>query len=130
LSYSINLQKINTDGYVAFSMSPADLLGLLKASRISEFNKYVEQNKPSLNFDGVDLSQAILGGVDLRGVSLSGANLYHANLSRADLRGAILRGANLSRANLYCADLAKTDLTDANLTDANLIGANLDRAIR
>ena len=43
----------------------------------------------------VDLSEAILGEMDLTGAALDEAILYRANLDRANLTGADLYGADL-----------------------------------
>jgi uncharacterized protein YjbI with pentapeptide repeats len=72
------------------------------------------------NFCGVNLSEQILSGVDLRGANLSGAKLEKTVLERANLTG-----VNLWRANLRQADLRGTELIWANLREANLQGANL-----
>jgi len=102
---------------------------------------------------GVNLSEAILFGADLREASLRMADLQRtdlrtANLSKADLSDACLReaslleadlsgaklrsvnleGADLQRANLGEADLGEADLRMANLREASLSGADLQRA--
>ena len=71
------------------------------------------------NLHGLDLSNAILAGVDLS----SGTDLSNANLNEADLSG-----ANLSFANLSGANLNQADLTGANLTGAITTGANFNQA--
>ncbi|MFB2878023.1 pentapeptide repeat-containing protein [Floridanema aerugineum] len=110
------------------------------------------------DFAGVDLSRAILTGINLQDINLTGANLTGANLSwsffnraqlanaclrQADLRHvtftsanlsqAILSGVNLTKADLHFANLSNSDLNwavleQADLTSANLQGAKLDQS--
>lgn len=61
--------------------------------------------------------------VDLEGVNWNGADLTSAVLKRANLRYAALKGANLGDVNLQEADLG-----DANLQGAFLLVANLQEA--
>ncbi len=84
-------------------------------------------------FQGIELKEQVLRGVDLReadlseakfqGAVLEQANLKGANLSRADLREANLAGANLTGAELVWANLHKVNLRGANLRGADLSGA-------
>lgn len=84
-------------------------------------------------FQGIELTEQELRGVDLREADLSEAkfhravleqaNLKGANLSRADLREANLAGANLTGAELVWANLHKVNLRGANLRGADLSGA-------
>lgn len=67
---------------------------------------------------GVDMRQAVWGGVNLSGANLDGTNLS----------GGYLQMANLSGANLVSANLSRTDLSAANLSGANLDGTNLNGA--
>ena len=69
------------------------------------------------------LSDAWLGGVDMRSASLGLANLQRAYLQQAKLQQADLQGANLPQANLQYANLPQ-----ANLQHANLQGADLTEA--
>ena len=71
------------------------------------------------------LTDADLGGADLRYADLEGAHLANADLRGADLRGADLRRADLAGANLAGADLRRADLRSADLAGANLAGADL-----
>ena len=84
-------------------------------------------------FQGIELKEQVLRGVDLReadlseakfhGAVLEQANLKGANLTRADLREANLAGANLTGAELVWANLHKVNLRGANLRGADLSGA-------
>jgi len=80
-----------------------------------------------LNLDGVDLSDADLGKIDLTGVSLSGAYVTRANLGGVNLTNADLHWADLTNTNLGKADLTNADLIGADLTNADLGKAKLDR---
>jgi len=104
-------------------------------------------------FDGLRLSEADLGGLnlgcaegddaqaapsesgcarfagsDLRGANLSGTELTGANLSDADLRGAVLNGADLAGANLLRANLAHALLVGVGAETARLISVDLSGA--
>lgn len=73
---------------------------------------------------GERLTNAKLGGQDLRGLLLAGVWL-----DGADLRGADLRGVDLSSARLDRAQLDEAKLADADLSAASLVGASLRRAL-
>ena len=99
-----------------------------------------------------DLTQAPLGGRDMRGADFQNANLSgavlvkanmgerpmekrtlvtnfeDANLRRADLSGANLHMANFTNAYLREANLSGADLSDAVLLNANMKGAVLNGA--
>jgi len=75
--------------------------------------------------DGVNLSDKVLTGTILAGADLSNANLSNVNLSTKDLTGTIVAGADLSNANLAGKDLAGMDLTGTILTGADLSNAKL-----
>jgi uncharacterized protein YjbI with pentapeptide repeats len=109
-------------------------------------------------FQGFDLSEAKLAGVNFRYLefldanfektSLVGANLGvgrfsracfrdakldradmgHSHFTSANFENAILREANLRRSNCRAGCFQGADLTDANLTEANLCGADLSTA--
>jgi uncharacterized protein YjbI with pentapeptide repeats len=136
------------------SIPREDLIKLLKAGRVEEFNARLANSSFSrldlqlidlsgANLSGASLKKAYLKGADLSGANLSGANLSGASLTEADLteadlteadltganlREADLSGANLSGANLSGADLRGVNLSGANLTEADLSGANLSGA--
>jgi hypothetical protein len=95
-----------------------------------------------------DLTDAPLGGRDMRGAdfqnaNLSGAVLVKANLSErpmekrtlvtnfedANLRRADFSGANLHMANFTSAYLRESNLSGADLSEAVLINANLKGAV-
>lgn len=67
------------------------------------------------DFNGANLSDMLLDGINAEGVNLKNANLINTNLS----------GANLSKANLQKSNLVRAKLTGTNLIGANLSGANL-----
>ena len=85
-----------------------------------------------MNFDGIDLSSAVLTGVNfakstLRNTNLSnavlvGADLEEADLSEANLTGADLRGANLHRALLTSAVLRGADLCSREVAEVGMPG--------
>jgi len=101
-----------------------------------------------VNWNGADLTSAVLKRANLRKAKLNNARLYNANLQKADLieanlQKADLRYANLQEAVLLNAKLQEADLeganlwqaelkgvkrAEANLQEANLEGANLQEA--
>ena len=76
----------------------------------------------------VALSDAWLGGLDMRHASLGFANLQRAYLQRTKLQEAKLQEANLQEANLQGANLLRADLQGAHLQRAKLQEAHLQRA--
>jgi uncharacterized protein YjbI with pentapeptide repeats len=82
------------------------------------------------NFIDADMSRANFSMASLSGAILSGADLSHADLSRADLKGALLSNANLTGANLAEANLVGSHLRRAKLEDANLAEVCYDELTR
>ena len=78
-------------------MTNNDLIELLQAGKVDEFNQFRKDN-PDFK---IDLSKIDLSYADLSGTNLEGADLYEARLEYADLRDANLSGASLTGANLY-----------------------------
>jgi hypothetical protein len=68
----------------------------------------------------INLTEANLEKANLRGAQLEGADLKDVNLREAFLRDASLDGAKLWRVNLQGADLSGASLRGAQLTDVNL----------
>ena len=95
------------------------------------------QNWERIPLRGIQLSNAILVGADLRVVDLSNASLYRADLTSASLSQAILSGADFRFANLSNANFVNADLTGAKfggygskLTNANLQATTIDADFR
>ena len=84
-------------------MTRDDLIKLLKAGKVDEFNQFRADNPDFIP----DLIGADLLGADLKGVDLKYADLHSAVLHGVDFMGA--------------------DLTDADLTGADLLGAIFDK---
>ena len=78
------------------------------------------------NFEGVDLSGAVMDDIVLHHSKLKGINLEQADLRGADLSNTEVSGANLKRARLNKAIIKDANLTGADLSGANLEGADLD----
>ena len=86
---------------------------------------------------GIQLTNAILVGADLRVVDLSNASLYRADLTSASLSQAILTGVDFRFANLSNANFVNADLTGAKfggyggkLTNVNLQANVVDADFR
>jgi uncharacterized protein YjbI with pentapeptide repeats len=77
---------------------------------------------PYPNFEHRNLTNAVLGGADLRNANARNVNLTDAWLRQADLTNADLRDANLSRAVFDSARLS-----GANLNGADVSGARFTR---
>lgn len=120
-------------------MANPEHLKILKQG-VEVWNKWRQENteiRP--DFNGADLTKAVLceanlWNADLRGANLTKASLIGAKLSRADLSRANISEANLSDTNLKGADLRGANLHRshfdyADLKGANLKGANLSEAI-
>jgi uncharacterized protein YjbI with pentapeptide repeats len=76
----------------------------------------------------LDLSFAILIGIDLSNMDLSGAVLSRALLSNAKFVGTNFSEANLSHATLQRANLSGADLSGASLSFADCLYTNLSNA--
>ncbi|MEO0681905.1 MAG: pentapeptide repeat-containing protein [Pseudomonadota bacterium] len=77
---------------------------------------------------GANLIGARMEGADLSKARMEGADLSEARMEGADLRGARMKGADLFRARMEGADLSKARMEGANLSRARMEGANLSRA--
>lgn len=85
---------------------------------------------PSLYFNQINLTGAVLSFAPLAHVTIRGQDLSKARLVQADLRYARLassqlESADLSHANLYHANLKHASLVNAMLENTRLTGANL-----
>ncbi|CDM92405.1 MULTISPECIES: pentapeptide repeat-containing protein [Limnospira] len=90
-------------------------------------------NLKTIDFKGADMREKNLKGMsliklDLRLVNLAKANLSHAILNGSKLAVANLKGANMQEASLVKTDLRRADLEDVNLSYASLTTAQLQRA--
>jgi hypothetical protein len=73
-------------------------------------------------YDGIQIPQARLDGLDLRRANLQDANLTGANLSRSQAIRAVLTKAQLVGADLRSADLRDAQLNSADLSRADVRG--------
>lgn len=71
----------------------------------------------SCNFNGANLSGAIMHDSNFNGINFTGAKLLEANMENS-----MFAGSNLKSANLYNASLAGANFSNANLMDSNLSG--------
>jgi len=78
------------------------------------------KNVERFRFDGWDLSDAEMVGLQAAGASFAGACLVRANLFGADLTEVDFSGADLSRADLRGARFTRANLEGADLTDSDL----------
>jgi uncharacterized protein YjbI with pentapeptide repeats len=105
----------------------------LRHALFSENASFTEVNLTCAVLSGVDLVAATfddcrLFGADLRGADLTGVDLSGCEVAAADLRGAALTSANLNRSDLSGCDLRDADLTCADLRDATVDGADFTDA--
>ena len=129
-----------------------DLVALLKAGRVAEFNeRRKKRGAPDLfaadlagaQIPEADLTGANLEKADLTDADLTDANLYRANLNGADLtntklegvmaaqsrwREAVIEGSDFNEADLNGADFSDAELIECSFLDANLTGAKAKRA--
>ena len=121
-----------------FDKSSADdntmnIHGLKEIARLSD-KELIERDRIEAvtaaghNFNGANLDNAALKGLDLKSVQLAGAFLVESNLQGTSLMGANLHKARLQRANLQWTDLRYADLQEAHFEGANLKAADLSHA--
>jgi hypothetical protein len=83
------------------------------------------QQVDRVRFQGSNLINSRLNGLDLRGKDFDGANAAGASFRGSRLDGASLRGVDLRGACLRGASLQGADLSGADLTDANVQGVSI-----
>ena len=91
---------------------------------LSGNNKYLRHRENK----GLDLSQSLFLGANLKGAQLQSADLFGAQLQGTDLSDTQLQAVNLSKAQLQSAKLIDTQLQGANLIETQLQGACLWKA--
>jgi uncharacterized protein YjbI with pentapeptide repeats len=107
-------------------------------------------NLSAMNFEGLDLRDAIFFNTNLKNTNFNNANLEGADFRNSDLTGAVFNDANLkntlfsfaildgidisqksfidvdlSKTNLQNADISNIDLSNRDLAHTNLSGQNL-----
>jgi len=127
------IKKINVEGEVEYKMERRKKLDEEKAKNV-QLLRYYQKSEEILSFNGLDLSDTLLGGLDLRGLQLRSVNLIKSNLRHtclphADMEGAICIEADLEGCDLGNANLRNVDFTGANLRQANLLNTDLEGAI-
>ena len=133
----LELEKESHNAQLKYEMEKKRKLDEEKKSLVIQARNYSKQEDKKI-FSGLDLSEALLSGLNLRGADFCAANLTkaqmryadfaHGNLEGAILIGCNLEGCNLQSVNLRNANLSGAILRGANLLDANLIGTNLSNA--
>jgi len=82
-------------------MTKQELVELLKAGKIDEFNQFRADNPDfKIDFYGADFSGTDLSYANLAGVNLAGANFTNANLIKANLKNAELYGVKIDKQQL------------------------------
>ena len=76
----------------------------------------------------MNLSNAILGGVDFAHADLTGTNFSGADLRRAGLFKSRLGNADFSRATIYRANFSESLANQANFSSTSISRANFSRA--
>lgn len=96
---------------------------ILKRKIRSESDQYSNSSEAgAVQFNGSDLTDAILTGANAVSADFSDSILQNANMQGINLKGAILRGADISGADLKGADLRDSDFSYAIITGANMEG--------
>ena len=108
------------------------------SERLDSHGQWIEQEGRAgslADFEGLDLRDVPLSGVELssanlKGANLSGADLWRTRLSGADLTGADLRGSTLEQVDLQGAvmigaTLARGTIRNCNFHLADLSGADV-----
>jgi uncharacterized protein YjbI with pentapeptide repeats len=107
------------------SITPSRLVKHLENGEVSQFNNERKQLKQHIVFEGIDLSNK-----DLNGVNLQSLIILHSNLTNTNLENSILDNvqicSDLSDINLRNASLFNADLTDSNLSNADLTDTFFD----
>jgi len=107
-------------------MTNKELIALLKAGKVQEFNQFRADNPNFIpDLRGIDLYV----GRASKHAKLKGINFKNALLQDSNLQGAKLQGSNLQGSNLQGSNLYRTNLCMVNLQGANLQGVNLNRAL-
>ena len=96
-------------------MADSEHVALVRGG-VEAVNAFAAENRKA----SLDLTGAVLHGIDLRDAILRGAKLGGANLRDADLRNTSLNSADMRE-----CDLRGADLTGANMHRTSLIGADL-----
>lgn len=123
------------DGRSQIELRSVDLRGLaVSPYKVKEATQFYRSTLPTPP-DHLNLSEANLGGSDLRGASffrtdLRGTNFWGANLNGAVFTDVMLQTANLEKveaekAEMQCTREGCVDLEDADLSYANLRNALL-----
>ena len=83
---------------------------------------------PATSFEGANLENTILSGIDAQYANFDEANLTHTFLLAGDVRHSSFRNAVLDQANLECADFSFGILSGASFIDARFVDASLRNA--
>ncbi len=83
---------------------------------------------PAVNFEGTDLSGAILANANLREARMNGAKAIRTEISGTDLVGLRAWNADFSRSDFGGSLLTGAILTESRIANANLSGAELNAA--
>ncbi len=136
---TFGLAALLTASVVAFAASIRLHESQQKSSRPTPTPTAQAQSAP-VDWSWRKITQAMVGGADLRGADLDGADLDGLRLSYKDLDGvqadgasfrgsqlehASLRGASLRGACLQGANLTGTDIAGADFTGANVAGVTV-----
>lgn len=80
---------------------------------------------PATSFEGANLENTILSGIDAQYANFDEADLTHTFLLAGDIRHSSFRNAVLDQANLECADFSFGILAGASFVDARFVDASL-----
>ena len=111
------LADLNCMTVVAAELSVEQVSAILKGSSAS---------RPA-DFNGKDLSDLDLSGLDFRYAKLQGVSFFGSKLVRSDFRGASLVGSNLNGSWLMGTDFTGADLTRASLLSVVVLGGEVKK---
>lgn len=108
-----------------FRWFPARHNGFMIAESGLELLRSARYGRPltGADFDGLDLSTAVVTGARLKRCSFVGSDLRQATLDNCHLTLCDLRTVNLRGSSLRHASFAGCDLRDADLRDCDLTGS-------
>lgn len=111
-----------------FNRGSAQQFGGYDLQNVDVIKQYGKDLRLS-NFTGADMRRANLSGANLKGAYLMKAVAFETNFEGADLSDALMDRAVLVKANLKDANLSRVVFTSSDLADADIEGADFSDAL-